>query len=68
MIYYCHECGVEIALDSEAFPFCDAALCGEPFDSEDYEPGDEKDYDPLEDHEIGWDDVHDGYDPWGDER
>jgi hypothetical protein len=33
-----------------------------------YEPGDDEDYDPLEDHEIGWDDVHDGYDPWGYER
>jgi hypothetical protein len=65
MIHYCRGCGEEVSLDSVFYPYCDDPEC---YEESDYEPGDEKDYDPLEDHEIGWDDVHDGLDPWGYER
>lgn len=69
MIHFCHQCGDQISLDAEWFPFCgEACEWASDHDYDDYQPGDEQDYDPLEDHEIGWEDVHDGYDPWGYER
>jgi hypothetical protein len=69
MIYRCWECGEEIALDSDWYPYCGEACEW----TNDHRGGYEDDMEPTEDEleRNDWDDVdNDWYDdgdldPWG---